>query len=1138
MTVNFNIESEMNIASFDNEFAWDLINGLGQGIVVLSRNGRFDYANHSFKHLIGNEHASLIGLPFHHLILPQDHSQVSQAIKTLEQGKSITFEARLLQDNGSIVYTKIVGTPRLENGRVIGSYHAISDITESKNINTLDLSDSESQLAGVINSALDAIITTNKNQEIILFNHAAEEMFACCAKEAIGKTIHDFVPHQFRAKHKHHIEQFGKTGSTRRTMGNLNTLWALRANGEEFPIEASISQQTINQQTLYTVILRDITERKKVEKQLRENEQKYTTIFDNSPFAMILAQSSTGVIVNVNDSFLTLSEFSRAEVIGKNIIELGQTNTNLPQNLLERLKKQVSITDFEITAFTKCGNQKYLSLTIKWVTINDEKHLLTTIRDITDHKLTIMALQESEERLRLFIEHAPASLAMFDKNMRYIAVSRRWQAEYDLKREHIIGCSHYDFFPEISDEWKEIHQRGLNGEVISSNKDCFVRPNGDVNWLRWEVRPWYRANNDLGGIVIFTEDITKRINTERELRELQNILAEAETVAQIGSWKWDLKTQKVTWSSEMYNLFGIDRTSFDGDLNKLIQQRIHPDDIDAVNNSNISVLENSAPAPLEYRIVLPDGTERIVWGEGKLTYSPSGEPLALVGYVQDITMRVQAEKALRQSEAQLQYIIDTVPEGVMLLRSDGRVQRTNPVAEQYLETLSPEWENGRLISLGNQPLNTFYTSPQKGLWHEININNHVFETIARPVEVSPEISGWVLVLRDITQERDIQHRIYQQERLAAVGQLAAGIAHDFNNIMAVITLYAELIGRTVQMPNKAKSKLTTIEKQAQQATNLIQQILDFSRQSVLERQVLDLLPYTKELVKLLERTLSETMIINLQYEPDTDYIIQADPSRIQQMILNLAVNARDASPEGGPLNIKLDYIVAGNGYHHVLPALPSGNWIEISISDQGSGIPKETLPQIFEPFFTTKEVGKGTGLGLAQVYGIVQQHDGYIDVQTDVGHGTTFSIYFPAVGHNKMPLASSSEDCLQMGQNQSILLVEDDPSTREALIDSLIFLNYQVIEAKNGREALHLLTSKEDEIAMVVSDVVMPEMGGVALLHAMRHQGITKPLILLTGHPLNKELDDLQNLDLTGWLSKPPNIVPLSQLLANSLKSA
>ncbi len=535
----------------------------------------------------------------------------------------------------------------------------------------------------------------------------------------------------------------------------------------------------------------------------------------------------------------------------------------------------------------------------------------------------------------------------------------------------------------------------------------------------------------------------------------------------------------------------------------------------------------------QHRMQHKDGSWR--WIESNVSnFSDIPGIKGLVFNYRDITARKKAEAALRQSETQLKCVIDTVPEGILLLAADGSVRLANPMAEKFLTLLAPEWRNGRLIHLGNRPLNELLTSPPRGLWHEIAIDDYVFEAITRPVEDSPDNAGWVLVLRDITQERDIQQRAQQQERLAAVGQLAAGIAHDFNNILAVITLYAQLISRTVETTPQIQERLRTIEQQAKRAADLIQQILDFSRQSVLERRPLDLLPFMKEVVQLLDRTLLKNIQIEMTFAGE-EFLIQADPSCIQQMMMNLAVNARDAMPEGGRLQIRLAHVQTEKHQTLSVQDMPPGDWVQVQVADSGSGISPEVLPQIFEPFFTTKEVGQGTGLGLAQVYGIVQQHEGYIDVATKVGQGTTFTLYFPTLDTGESVAVTHDNASLQKGQGQTVLVVEDHAATRQALTDSLVSLNYEVIEAANGREALTILETRVTEIDLVLSDVVMPGMGGIALLHAMKQQNLTVPMVFLTGHPLSEALEDLRTLGLAGWLPKPPDMVNLSLLLVKVL---
>ena len=352
--------------------------------------------------------------------------------------------------------------------------------------------------------------------------------------------------------------------------------------------------------------------------------------------------------------------------------------------------------------------------------------------------------------------------------------------------------------------------------------------------------------------------------------------------------------------------------------------------------------------------------------------------------------------------------------------------------------------------------------------------------------------------------------------------------------MAVIILYTQMSLNTPGLPAKISQHLETISGQAYRATDLVQQILDFSRRAVLERCPMDLTPFLKETVKLLERTVPENIKIDFTYGAD-EYTVHADPTRLQQALMNLAVNARDAMPEGGELRIELARIQIKNRKESPLPEMEAGEWVRMRVTDTGDGIPPEVLPHIFEPFFTTKEVDQGTGLGLAQVYGIVKQHEGHVDVSTEVGAGTTFTLYLPALLSSLPEAPAQATETLVQGQGETVLVVEDNAALRQALAATLEALNYLVLEAADGREALGILGQRAGEVSLVLSDLVMPEMGGQALFHAMQQRGLNLPVVMLSGHPLESELKALQAQGLAGWLLKPPDLDQLAQLLAQAL---
>ncbi len=499
----------------------------------------------------------------------------------------------------------------------------------------------------------------------------------------------------------------------------------------------------------------------------------------------------------------------------------------------------------------------------------------------------------------------------------------------------------------------------------------------------------------------------------------------------------------------------------------------------------------------------------------------------------------QLNKQIQEQAQRVQQIVETVPEGVLLLDADKCIVLVNPLGEKELIALAGAKVGDTLTHLGNRPLIELLMSPPKGLWHELTTDGRYFQVIARPLETGPELGGWVLVIHDVTQAREVREQLERQERLAAVGQLAAGIAHDFNNIMAVIVLYSQIAARTEGLPTHVQERMAIIDQQANHATRLIRQILDFSRRAVLEQRPLDLSPFLKEQVKLLARTLPENIEIRLVSGPD-EYIVNADLTRLQQAVMNLAINARDAMPDGGELRIGLEQIQVESRRAAMLPGMKAGDWVQVTVSDTGTGIPPEVLPHLFEPFFTTKALGQGTGLGLAQVHGIVGSHDGHIDVKTKVDAGTTFTIYLPALPSHTLDAVSLETESFIQAQGETILVVEDNADTRKALADSLELLNYQVLVAANGYEALALLEQPGEHVSLVLSDLVMPDMGGIALLHALRERELEVPVVILTGHPMEKELEDLQAQGITplvDWLFKPLNLEQLARVIAKAIKS-
>ncbi len=510
----------------------------------------------------------------------------------------------------------------------------------------------------------------------------------------------------------------------------------------------------------------------------------------------------------------------------------------------------------------------------------------------------------------------------------------------------------------------------------------------------------------------------------------------------------------------------------------------------------------------------------------------------LTQLTQALSMAWQRSLLMERAEEEarrLHRIITSVRAGILVLDREHRIVLANPLAEEYLQVLAPKAEKGKpLETLAGVSLDILLKPPPFGVpYHELTLRKpspRIFQINA----YSLRGEEWVLLIRDVTREREIQERARQQDRLAAVGQLAAGIAHDFNNILTTVIGIGELLALREDLPQDVRRDLQMVVEQGERAARLIRQVLDFSRKSVAEKQPLDLLSFMKESVRWLQRTFPETIQIELDWESG-DYWLYGDPAQLQQVLTNLALNSRDAMPNGGTIRIHLSRIDVAEEETPPHPEVPPGKWIVISFSDTGTGIPPEILPRIFEPFFTTKKSGVGTGLGLAQVHGIVKQHDGYIFVESEVGKGTTFTIYFPALLTKADIEKIEQRTPLPKGQGEWILVVEDDAAVRYLAKSMLTHLGYQVHLAKNGREALQIYEDHRDDIKLVITDLLMPEMDGRALIQELKARDPSLPIIIMTGYPRDPQALELLTKGEIPWIQKPLQLTLLARIVHEAL---
>ena len=387
----------------------------------------------------------------------------------------------------------------------------------------------------------------------------------------------------------------------------------------------------------------------------------------------------------------------------------------------------------------------------------------------------------------------------------------------------------------------------------------------------------------------------------------------------------------------------------------------------------------------------------------------------------------------------------------------------------------------------------------------------------------------------LIQLQTTQQQLMKHERQVAIGQLATGIAHDFNNILTTIIGNADLLKRSPDAPAQVRAELERIIKSAQRAGYLANQILDFSRQSVRETSTFDLVPFLVETVKFFERILPENIRISLDAVSGSCRV-EADLVQLREMLTNLMLNARDAMPNGGQLRVAL-----ARNTGKVLEACDGcgqpveGDWICIAVQDNGSGIEAEALARIFEPFITTKIVGPGAGLGMSRVLAVVQEHAGHIKVDSTPGEGTSVRIYLPAIRDVASEPVIRDQPADQTDSGTTILLVEDDPAVLEVGRGMLAYFGYRVLLASNGRQALALYRERRNEIALVLSDMVMPDMSGVELFDTLQSEDPELKMVIMSGYAPGENGAKLMARGLAGWLQKPMSMKVLAETVTRVL---
>jgi PAS domain S-box-containing protein len=525
-------------------------------------------------------------------------------------------------------------------------------------------------------------------------------------------------------------------------------------------------------------------------------------------------------------------------------------------------------------------------------------------------------------------------------------------------------------------------------------------------------------------------------------------------------------------------------------------RQIYPDDRKRVLMEFYKSHNNGQPFRSEYRLIARDG--HIVWvrDEGTVVRDESGHPCFIRGFMFDISELLRAKEAIQKSEAKFQTIFEGMAVGIALVNTDGRVMESNQALQKMLgyrveelygkvlnelahpEDASQDLDLHKKLIAGEKEhyqIEKRYIRKDGGVvWARLNVS------LATGLREVPPYT--IHMIEDITAWKQLETQFLQSQKMETVGQLAGGIAHDLNNLFTILSGYSQLSLLEISEDHPLRGNLEEIRRTTDRAAQLTHQLLAISRHQVMDMKVLNLNQLLKGLEKMLGRIIGEDIELITRLAGDLGEV-KTDPGQIEQAILNLVVNARDAMPNGGKLiiethNVELDETYA-RSHFNVIP----GRYILLSMTDMGCGMSPEVKEKIFDPFFTTKGKGRGTGLGLSMVYGIVKQSGGYIWVYSEINQGTTFKIYLPWVDEEADDLSRQEETGDFPEGDETILLVEDDDSLRNLTAKVLRDQGYTVLEAANGDEAMKLARElAHKKIHLVLTDLVMPQMGGKELV--------------------------------------------------------
>ena len=733
------------------------------------------------------------------------------------------------------------------------------------------------------------------------------------------------------------------------------------------------------------------------------------------------------------------------------------------------------------------------------------------------------ALRKSERTLRAVLDAVPHHIHAKDSNGRFIMANKTIAESYHMTPEEFVGRYH----AAVGMDKAEVKQMLADDkEVIETGRpkhipeETCIDADGNVHWLETTKVPF--DNDGEPAVLVVAIDITARKQAETELKASQERL---KLFIDSGPDYYFLKDRDLR-----YQLVNKAITSFFG-LNEAEILGRTDDDFLPKEVAVMCRRTDTAAMREKRTIISAEKVKGRIYETHKSPVLIDNEIVGVAGILRDITDRKRAEEALRESEEKYRLLVENANDTIFIVQ-DGQVKFPNPstlyltgyseddlVGKSFVDFIHPDDRalviERHLKRLGGEqlpPQYPFRIIAKSGeiLWVEINAALINWE--GRPATLN--------FIRDISGQKQLEAQLQQAQKMEAVGTLAGGIAHDFNNLLQAINGYTQILLMDKISDNPEYTHLSAIQKAADRAAQLVRQLLLFSRKAETARKSLDLNVELEQARRMLERTIPR--MIDIEIHPGSRlWTVNADPVQIEQMLLNFGSNAADAMPDGGKFIVRTENVNVGNDESQMHLGADPGNYVVLTVSDTGAGMDQDTVAHIFEPFYTTKETGKGTGLGLASVYGIVKSHGGYIDCLSSPGQGATFRVYLPAAGHvEAMPEENIGFEPLKGGK-ETILVVDDEASIRDLTTEALERFGYTVLIATSGEDALDVFIDPANQVDLVVLDLGMPGMGGHRCLREIQQIDPMAKIVVVSGYSVDGQIKKTLESGAKGFIAKP-----------------